>query len=350
KHPFEAHLLSSNHKTQPYNLLYHLHQYPQTATRYLALPNRNPRISLPPPLYPRSFDPTYPKATTTSTTSIGTFSPSPLPSPAPPITKADLPSPRLLNDTSSLDLVLSTTSYTLALISSLLPFSSSSTSTPSPSPKPHLSARTAKLASLLSETRTTLRLFGLVPIYTGIYSTYLTPSAKSTIPTTLFSLSTLQQLITPAQILAGTIFQILENLAWLGDKEILPLSAKRRGKYWIWCCRAWALYVFLELARLLQARPQSRQFHDDASTKLGGEGEKSLHSINGEEKDATREEGLGVKEEQETWLRNMKINLAYAPMTLHYSFANGLMNDGTVALCGVLASYWGLKGVWKKTE
>ena len=55
------------------------------------------------------------------------------------------------------------------------------------------------------------------------------------------------------------------------------------------------------------------------------------------------------QEETESWWRDLKINLAYAPMTLHYSLANGLLNDSTVALCGVLASYWGLKGAWQRT-
>lgn len=63
----------------------------------------------------------------------------------------------------------------------------------------------------------------------------------------------------------------------------------------------------------------------------------------------TKKQQEQEREETESWWRDLKINLAYAPMTLHYSLANGLLNDSTVALCGVLASYWGSKSAWQKT-
>ncbi|KAI4246645.1 MAG: hypothetical protein L6R42_009845 [Xanthoria sp. 1 TBL-2021] len=249
---------------------------------------------------------------------------------------------RLLTTTPSVDLILSTTSYTLALLSTLLP---SDHNIPLTRAQP-LHHRLSNLTSLLSETRTTLRLFGLIPIYTWAHSTYHSPNPNPT-PSTLSTPSTLiSRYITTTQILAGIAFQILENLAYLGDKNILPISTKRRSKYWLWCCRAWALHVFLELAKLLLLR---WRFVNDAPTPAAKPIDAEKSSVEGVVQTTQMQDqrDLAAKKEQEaTWWRDFKINLAYAPMTLHYSLANGLLNDSTVALCGILASYWGLKGAW----
>ncbi|KAL9626415.1 MAG: hypothetical protein Q9204_007326 [Flavoplaca sp. TL-2023a] len=255
---------------------------------------------------------------------------------------------RLLSSTPTLDLILSTTSYTLALISTLVPSSLS----PNPSIRSHLLRhRLSSLSSLLSETRTTLRLFGLIPIYTWAVSTFQTsqPNTNTTnnpLSNPLSNPENLTHSLTLTQILAGITFQILENLAYLGDKNILPLSPARRSKYWLWCCRAWAVHVFLEIFKLLLSRPQIFQEPQIPPTD----------STNAEKSssDATQpastppQQQTTTKTERETYHRNLKINLAYAPMTLHYSFPNGLLNDSTVALCGVLASWWGLQGAWAR--
>ncbi|KAL8866751.1 MAG: hypothetical protein Q9198_008771, partial [Flavoplaca austrocitrina] len=153
--------------------------------------------------------------------------------------------------------------------------------------------------------------------------------------------------ITLTQILAGITFQILENLAYLGDKNILPLSPARRSKYWLWCCRAWAAHVFLEIFKLLLSRPQHTQDLQIPTPKTIDP--KTSSSENVQTTPTPSHQQTTTKAERETFHRNLKINLAYAPMTLHYSLPNGLLNDSTVALCGVLASWWGLQGAWART-
>ncbi|KAI4277746.1 MAG: hypothetical protein LQ337_001557 [Flavoplaca oasis] len=253
---------------------------------------------------------------------------------------------RLLSSTPTLDLFLSTTSYTLALLSTVLP------SSPNASIRSHLLLhRLSSLSSLLSETRTTLRLFGLVPIYTWAASTFQTSRPSPITNKNHFSAfpnpENLTHSITLTQILAGITFQILENLAYLGDKNILPLSPTRRSKYWLWSCRAWALHVFLEIFKLLRSRPQLSQDPQILPTKNNNA--KAPPSDNAQAAPTHPHQEITTKAEQETYHRNLKINLAYAPMTLHYSLRNGLLNDSTVALCGVLASWWGLQGAWART-
>ncbi|KAL8898213.1 MAG: hypothetical protein Q9192_002192 [Flavoplaca navasiana] len=250
---------------------------------------------------------------------------------------------RLLSSTPALDLILSTTSYTLALISTLLPSSPS----PNANIRSHLLRhRLSSLSSLLSETRTTLRLFGLVPIYTWAASTFQTSRPSPPPKTTNNPLSNSKNLthsITLTQILAGITFQILENLAYLGDQNILPLSPARRSKYWLWCCRAWAVHVFLEIFKLLLSRPQPPP-SDPKRTNA-----KVPSSDDAQTAPTPSHQKTNTKAERETYHHNLKINLAYAPMTLHYSLPNGLLNESTVALCGLLASWWGLQGAWART-
>ncbi|KAL8911143.1 MAG: hypothetical protein Q9171_003634 [Xanthocarpia ochracea] len=244
--------------------------------------------------------------------------------------------PSLLSKTPTLDFILSTTSYTLSLLSTLV--------SPSPShPNSLLShyaslhLRLSNLSSLLSSTRITLRLFSLPSIYVWAYSEYQkwarAPHHSSTPPRTIDDTNIINS-ITLTQIVAGFTFQILENLAYLGDNNILPLNAQTRAKFWRWCCRAWALHVFLDIAKLL------RQRHLGNTRPEVKDATKQLESANG---------GQDIAEREAQWWRELKINLAYAPMTLHYSLENGVMSDSLVALCGVLASTWGLKGAWKKT-
>ncbi|KAL8765168.1 MAG: hypothetical protein Q9209_007667 [Squamulea sp. 1 TL-2023] len=251
---------------------------------------------------------------------------------------------RLLITTPSLDLILSTTSYTLSLLSALLVSSPSSPN----SPLTHLSPlRTslANLSSLLSETRITLRLFGLLSIYTWAHSEYTKYTTSLSEPSHFPPPDILIQTITFTQILAGFSFQLLENLAYLGDKAILPLSAKTRSKYWLWCCRAWAVHVFLELAKLYRQR-----YLDNPVPKiLDAKHQLESKTQNSSDRTRYRRHIAGYSEENATWWRQLKINLAYAPMTLHYSLEDGLLSNTMVALCGVLASSWSLGAAWRKT-
>ncbi|KAL8727226.1 MAG: hypothetical protein Q9166_006190 [cf. Caloplaca sp. 2 TL-2023] len=254
---------------------------------------------------------------------------------------------RLLLSTPSLDLILATTSYTLSLLTTLL--------SPSPSKPNSRLARSrglrdglAKLADILSETRVTLRLVGLVGIYIWAKSEYETYAAENDRCEPQPPSDPVIRSITITQIVAGFWFQILENLAFLGDKGIIPLKPQTRSKYWIWCCRAWAAHVFLELARLGRERylDNPRPKVIEAKQKLSGEGDNKL-----EEFDGVRYPGrlAAYEEEEDTWWRKLKTNAAYAPMTVHYSFESGLLSSSTVALCGVMASWLGLKGAWRRT-
>ncbi len=49
------------------------------------------------------------------------------------------------------------------------------------------------------------------------------------------------------------------------------------------------------------------------------------------------------------WRREMVVNLAYAPLTLHWSLENGFADDFWVGLLGSVAGVAGFRDLWKTT-
>lgn len=329
---------------------------------------------------------------------------------------------RLLASTPSLDLTLATTSYTLSLIAAVVPrLGTISPSSTSASKQPvdktvdqlerlltRLPLSLKRLSSVLSEARTTLRLFGLVGVYTSLHSTITSPPKDGVL-----------KAIQWGQVIAGAVFQVCENMAFLGDKDIITskrLGPRQRGKLWKLCCQAWLAATFLELARIARdfslrqtpklehkrtrwapegteagkvlARIRERNAAQEpieltredgaemkaAEEKLPGSSRKVVERIRASrsrsmEKPLTEEEleevdaacerdnaaELSRLESEEAAGRDvlptkLMINAAYAPMTVHYSLDNGFMSDYELSLCGLVASGLGLAEAWKRTE
>ncbi|KAL8636761.1 MAG: hypothetical protein Q9228_005885 [Teloschistes exilis] len=322
--------------------------------------------------------------------------------------------------TPSLDLTLATTSYTLSLIAAVLPrLSTISSTSASTSRQPinkkvdHLESLLTKapvslkrLSSVLSEARTTLRLFGLVGVYTSLHRTITSPPKDGML-----------NVIQWGQVIAGAVFQVCENIAFLGDKDIIiskRLGAGQRGKLWKLCCQAWLAATFLELARIARdyslwqiPKPEPKwtrwgregsesskawaRIHernptqkalgltdeemaeiDAAEEKIPGSSLKVLERIRetkpgpmgismteeeheglctaGELDNAAEQSRMESEEAQRDALpTKLMINAAYAPMTVHYSLDNGFMRDYEVSLCGLIASGLGLAEAWKRT-
>lgn len=115
------------------------------------------------------------------------------------------------------------------------------------------------------------------------------------------------------------IYQGLENIAWLGSKEIVQYrgGAKMVMKAWLWSSRFWAAYVALELVRLVR------------EWQLG---------------ERTDEVGRGQ------WWRDVGSNFAWAPLTVHWSTEKGVISDRLVGLFGVIAGGISFERAWKSTK
>ncbi len=246
---------------------------------------------------------------------------------------------RLLSNTSTLDKTLLTVSYTLHLLHSIL----------AKTPRVSISRLTTSLpplTAILDDFRVFLRLWGLLGIYSWGVSTYLTPPENKIV-----------RALTWGQVVACALYQGLENGAYLAGKGVLAWKKERVAKAWIWSGRAWCAYVALELARLgYELVELQEQNH-------GGKGEKVIElekSSLAEEEGEVVEKGelelrmdkvkdKGQQERWDKWYREVGVNVAYAPMTVHYSLENGVLGEGAIGGLGVVVGALSIGRAWKET-
>lgn len=56
----------------------------------------------------------------------------------------------------------------------------------------------------------------------------------------------------------------------------------------------------------------------------------------------------GEEEWRAGWTKEMIVNLAYAPLTVHWSLEKGMLGDVWVGLLGSVAGVAGLEALWRK--
>ncbi|KAI9837400.1 MAG: hypothetical protein M1837_002988 [Sclerophora amabilis] len=234
---------------------------------------------------------------------------------------------RLLSTPSGTDRVLCTLNYTLlallTTVDNLRPLLHRFSTTPV-TPIKRLSPITATkthplraLASLISDIRVFLRLWGLLSIYTWGRDVFVTspPHDRAL------------RLIAYTQVAVNAAYQTLENGAYLAQhKVLLGWSEKAQTRAWVWSSRFWAAHTALDLVRLLRVR--------QLRSVKGGR--------NGEKVDETEEDVLG-------WWSEVLVNAAYAPLTVHWSLEEGLIEEVWVGLFGSVAGLVGLRQSWRKT-
>jgi hypothetical protein len=84
-----------------------------------------------------------------------------------------------------------------------------------------------------------LRLWGLVGIYEWGKTSLHKPPKDAILKTILFS-----------QIMANTVFQICENVAYLNKLGLVNVGKRLEGQLWLWSTRCWAMHIFLDFVRL----------------------------------------------------------------------------------------------------
>ncbi|CCG81085.1 Putative uncharacterized protein [Taphrina deformans PYCC 5710] len=210
--------------------------------------------------------------------------------------------------------------YTLTLVlPSLEPASLLSAKNRSPHAHPTLKLYMSlkRLRDLCSDYRIFARLVGYPAIHSWGISTYEKPPAST---------RSVPRWIEDLQVLVNLAYQPLENLAYLSSHDIVPLQKSTETKLWLWSCRCWAAHVFLDLYRLHLVRQdyiKSKTIMDKSTE------EKNALSFN--------------------WAREVIINLAYAPLTLHWSLEHGLpgLTERGVGAFGVVAAIGQLSKVWE---
>jgi hypothetical protein len=275
---------------------------------------------------------------------------------------------RLLSTPSGTDVLLCTTSYTLTLLRALLsrllerrlstiasaiatktsgillPGETLIATLPAPTSTKVLAQAVGSakaLADTIADYRIFVRLWGTLGLYTWARGTWVDglPGDASRKEKTLRGL-------TWASIVSCMGFQVLENGAYLSSKGALTTASwtgdvgkARENQWWLWSSRFWAVYVGIELVRLGVVRGWKEE-----RAKEGGMGD-------GEKEDKIRgEESLkAAKLENWLWWKDVVSNMAYAPMTVHWSLEQGLLSDWGVGACGIVAGGALLADAWRRT-
>ncbi|CAO2655211.1 Nn.00g102750.m01.CDS01 [Neocucurbitaria sp. VM-36] len=277
---------------------------------------------------------------------------------------------KLLSTPSGTDVLLCTTSYTLTLLHALLsrllekklaniatdiaekadgillPGETLIATLPAPTSTKVLAQTVGSskaLASTIADYRIFVRMWGLLGMYTWARATY-----ADVLPLDASRKEKILRGLTWAAIASCVGFQTLENGAYLSSKGALTSASwtgdvgkARENTWWIWSSRFWAAYVGVELVRLGVMR-----FYDspDPSKTVAVDED-------GEKESKIRKEERRRQDKLENWLwwKDLASNVAYAPMTLHWSMEEGLLSDWGVGACGMVAGGALLADAWRRT-
>lgn len=190
------------------------------------------------------------------------------------------------------------------------------------------------LSTLISETRYTLRLLGLVPLWTWGSATLRSPPRDRII-----------YAATLLQVLLNMAYQFLENGAFLASKGVIttalafPSQGVRRdrriAKWYLWSTRAWLGHVVLQFVVLWRWRV----------LRLRQAGNKETAAA--KETDSPAED---AGPDDHAWRKSLVSNLVWAPLCVHWSVEQGVgIPGGSTGLLSFLAGAWDLSDVWRAT-
>jgi hypothetical protein len=189
----------------------------------------------------------------------------------------------------------------------------------------------ASLATKIGDARTLGRLFGSVPIVQWLLALEKHPHQSESL-----------QNIERFQAWSMLFYYGFEHLSYLSSHGIISLPKNPRisafsssGKLSLWSCRFWALYVVLQLLHL--------RFDVQA---LKERAIRLMKTTNG----PTTQEKQEMKAQKETIRNEMLVNLAWLPVSVHWSLEGGLFgNELWADVLGMIAGVLSTKAVWRAT-
>ena len=203
-------------------------------------------------------------------------------------------------------------------------------------PRTRLSKRCASvkaLVDLTADVRLSLRLWGLVNIYSWARDHYLKPPGDVALKTLVW-----------AQVGAKAMYQVLENGAYLASKGVLRSDkwVAREPKWWVRSNRFWLAYTSLEFLRLLRVR--QLRYNEDFGAK----------ALVGEKADVSAADttvSVQSTRLRKTWQRDLVTAAAWVPITLHRSFEDqnhSTASEAMDGLCGMVPGVIGLIQAWEQ--
>lgn len=193
-----------------------------------------------------------------------------------------------------------------------------------------LGGRFKALSAMISETRTMGRLWGLLGLYFAAKRLVLksrAAAAKNNNEKAIESAEDSSEalfdtLVSYAQIASLIVYQASENVAFLSSKKVLPLEPAAQGRIGLLSVRAWGLYVAMEGARLLVERSRKQS------------------------------SGVAAKDTEwaAKWNKSFYRNLAWAPLTVHWSSTTGgFLPDIVISSLALYPSVGAMVDLWRDT-
>ena len=178
------------------------------------------------------------------------------------------------------------------------------------------------LALLAAEARSFLRLWGLLGLWMWARRVALNGSRDVVL-----------RAVEWTQIVANAGYLFFEYVAFLARKGVLSrVSEPRQARYWVLSGRFFAVHVVAEYVRLWRLRKLSSAWKADSE---------------GDTRDSEKE--AKSKEDKAAFWRALVINIAYTPMTLHWSMEGGCLSDSLFGFLGTVAGVVGFKEIWDES-
>ena len=140
---------------------------------------------------------------------------------------------------------------------------------------------------------------------------------------------------------------MLENAAYLAGKGVLKMAPERQARAWLWSARFWAAHVALDLGRLWRERALRAARRAERTARVRGT-EGSEKELGAQIARAGAEERAEAEQEH-GWRSELLVDLAYAPLTAHWSVPGGVLPAVWMGLLGSVAGVVGLGEAWKRT-
>lgn len=189
-----------------------------------------------------------------------------------------------------------------------------------------LGARLKALSGLASEARTIARLWGLLNMYSW---------AKRLLTRPAGSVSAGAALLDWTQLVTCTVFQALENGAYLSARKVMGWTPAQQGRAMMLASRWLAVYTGIEIGKLAAAMLAAKK-----EKKKEGGILVEKKSEEEEEKDRAAVEAVR---------RSMAINLAWTPLTIHWAAETGFLSDLAVGIGGCVPGVLQMRKLWADT-
>jgi hypothetical protein len=265
---------------------------------------------------------------------------------------------RTLSTATGLDATLATACYTSLFLHTQLPWLSGGLLRASGRRFSTGLSPLKALYATLEDHRIVSRLFGLIPLYTTAVEAWRKPHRDPAVKALLY-----------ASLAAGTVFQVLENVALLTRRGVLNGEGAKRREGWLWILsnRIWLAQLGLEILRL--ARVRQLKYREELGAERVMAEEKGLgdewQGVDGGVADGVAESTqqlmeLSTKELvkvqsaelEKKWWRELYLTALSFPLAIHWSFSRGTspISEALFAGCGMVAGVIGLQDAWEEAS